>query len=153
MRILTAVLAGLLLAAPAAAQGNGPLAWAAHRDAADHVSTWLVAGQLGADTLRAFRADDRRHQVGCLGLRVGLTIGAAETVKRLVHRTRPDGADRQSFYSEHTALAVVSAGWRVQVSVPIAVGAGYLRIAADKHFPSDVAVGAVAGLLARRVCR
>lgn len=146
------VLLVLLLAAPAAAQETQPLAWSDGRRAADWISTGLVAGQLGAETRQAWRAADRRAALGCLGWRVGLTVGVAELTKRLVHRERPDGSDRHSFYSEHTALAVVATGWRVQVSVPVAIGAGYLRMGAGKHYATDVAVGAIAGLVAREVC-
>lgn len=133
--------------------GNGPLAWPSHRDLADYVSTFMVAGNIAGDSWASWKSADPQRAFTCQAVRTGITIGAAELVKHVVHRTRPDGSDRMSFYSEHTALAVVSSGWRFQIGVPIAIGAGYLRIAADRHFPSDVAVGAVAGFLARKVCR
>lgn len=149
---LSLILSLVLLAGPAAAQDNG-LAWPlSDRHTAAVVSDWLVAGQLGAAVVSGLRSADRKQALSCLSYRVGVTVGVAELVKRTVHRTRPDESDRMSFYSEHTALATVASGWRFQVSVPIAIGAGYLRVAANKHFPSDVAVGALAGYLARKVC-
>jgi membrane-associated phospholipid phosphatase len=65
-----------------------------------------------------------------------------------------------SFYSGHTSFTTaiaVSAGmcaslrgernaWMVWATgVPLALGTGYLRIAADKHYASDVLVGAAMG--------
>ena len=140
-----------LLSAPV--QAEQTFAWPVNaRATADWVSTGIVAGQLTADTIKAFRADDKKSALTCLGMRVGITIGAAELVKHVVHRERPDYSDSMSFYSEHTALLFVSSGWRFSIGIPLAVSGGYLRIAAAKHFPTDVAVGAVAGLLARKVC-
>ena len=65
-----------------------------------------------------------------------------------------------SFYSGHTAFTMalaVSAGTVATmrgyeyapaifaVGIPLSLGAGYLRIAADKHYATDVTVGAVVG--------
>jgi membrane-associated phospholipid phosphatase len=124
-----------------------PAAWTKGRPAADWISTGLVGAQIGADAWTS------RHALGGFACRIGLTVGAAEIVKHTVPRSRPDGSDQMSFYSEHTALATVSSGWKFQVGVPIAIGSGYLRMAAGKHFASDVAAGAVAGVLAQKVCR
>lgn len=146
-RLGTALLLWIVAAAPVSAQ-----TWPAHAAVANQVSNWLVAGQVTAATVDAWRHEDKRAALGCLGLRLGITIGAAETVKALVHRTRPDGSDRQSFYSEHTAIATVASGWRVFVGVPLAIGTGTLRISAHKHFATDVLVGAMAGFFTQRVC-
>lgn len=120
---------------------------------ADWVSTALVGVNVGGETIQAFRAEDRKHALGCLALRNGIAIGASELAKLIVHRTRPDASNRHSFWSEHTALASVNSGWSVSVSLPIAGSAGYLRTAANKHFLSDVTVGFGVGLLSREVCR
>lgn len=151
MKALAFVL--LLWAAPVAAQETQPLAWDSHRKLADALSTALVGVNLGAETVQAWRAPDRKHALLCEAVRNGLTIGASEVIKRVVNRTRPDGSDRFSFYSEHTALAAVNAGWHLNISIPIAIGAGYGRAAADKHYLTDIAVGAGAGWLAAQVCR
>lgn len=140
----------LLLSAPLTAQDNGA-AWPLdQRHLADAVSTWLVGAQLGLDTLHSFKSPDRPHAFGCQAFRTGITFGAAEGMKLIVHRWRPDESDRKSFYSEHSAFAGVASGWKFQI--PIAVGVGYLRIAANKHWPSDVAAGLAASYLARKVC-
>jgi len=90
-------------------------------------------------------------------------------VKFAVGRRRPfaqgesrrDGADDNlSFYSGHTSLAFSvaiasasiatlrhyrSAPYLWTLGVPLAAVTGYLRIAADKHYFSDVTVGALMG--------
>lgn len=141
----------LAIAAPAAAEPT-PLAWPAqHRPIADSISNWVVAVNLGADTIHSWRSRNRRDAFTCQAIRVGITLAAAELTKRVVHRTRPDGSDDKSFYSMHTALAMQAAGWRYQVGVPIAFGAGYFRMAANRHYLTDVLAGAGAGYLAAAV--
>ena len=149
-----AILVALLVvgaSAPSQAEEN-PFAWPGHHRTADWMSTAFVAAQLTADVYHAGAGDRPGHALGCLALRTGATVGAAELTKAVIIRMRPDGSNRHSFYSEHTALAMQSAGWRLQIGIPIAIGTGYLRIAANRHYFSDVAVGALAGLLTRRIC-
>lgn len=135
----------LCAAAPAAAQ-DAPGAWSPDaRHIADGVSTGLVFTQIGLDTLASWRAPDRKRAFTHQALRLGGTIGVAELTKLIVHRRRPDGSDYKSFFSEHTAVAAASGGWSLQVTLPITIGAGYLRGAADKHYPSDVGTGAIVG--------
>jgi membrane-associated phospholipid phosphatase len=103
-----------------------------------------------------------------------LTGAVLNIVKHRVHRPRPysrycvpDCADdldahkaRVSFFSGHTALAfsfAVSAGtiasmrsyphagWVLGSGLALATTTGYLRIAADRHYLTDVLVGAVVG--------
>ena len=80
---------------------------------------------------------------------------AVESLKRLTVRTRPDGEKRRSnssFPSSHAAnafaLAVVLARrWR-RAAVPLGVAAavvGYSRLYLNRHFASDVLVGALIG--------
>lgn len=95
---------------------------------------------------------------------VAITGALNQGVKLGVARQRPstEGSsdDNLSFYSGHTALAfaaVASAGtvvelrgyrgaWAVwAVGIPMATFVGYLRVAGDKHWMSDVLVGAVVG--------
>jgi membrane-associated phospholipid phosphatase len=104
---------------------------------------------------------------------VALAGSANQIVKFVAARQRPfahfrgpagarprDPDENLSFYSGHTSLdfslAVASGtvasmrGYRLApavwaTSLPIAVLTGYLRIAADKHYFTDVAVGAVLG--------
>lgn len=142
-------LLAVLMAVPVAAQETQPLAWAAeHRALAGHLSDGSVAAAIALDTAHSVRTHTWKPQA----CRMGLTIGTTEIVKRVVNRTRPDGSDRSSFWSEHTAVAMQASGWRFSIGVPIAIGAGYFRMAANKHYASDVAAGALMGFVAQKVC-
>ena len=154
MRRLILVLAFLTLASTARAQETQPFAWRpAHRASAGHISDVLVWSNVVLDVVHSARADDKRHAFLSQGCRLGLTIGVTEVVKRSVGRLRPDGSDHMSFWSGHTATAMQAAGWRYSVGLPIAFGAGYMRMAADRHYFTDVAAGAGFGFLASKVCR
>jgi membrane-associated phospholipid phosphatase len=104
-----------------------------------------------------------------------LTLVLNQTVKFIAGRERPfvhvlpedekrltphPTDNNLSFFSGHTSLAfslVVSAGtvaelrgykhrgWIWAVGLPLATSVGLLRMAADKHYLTDVAVGAVVG--------
>jgi hypothetical protein len=137
--------------APLCAQETQPLAWSNHRKLADGISTGLVAANVFGEAVHSFRSNDRRHAFGCMALRNGIAVGAAEATKALVHRMRPDGSDDNSFFSEHTAVAGVNAGWKYGLTFTI--GTGYGRAAANKHFLSDIGVGALDAWLSTRVCR
>jgi membrane-associated phospholipid phosphatase len=159
--VLTALLA--LWPATASAQvgpdrWTPPLPTAAERRAADAASWAAVSLVVFLDARESWRAPDRAHALRMQAARIGVTVGVAELVKRLVHRHRPcapscgrDAAD-QSFYSLHTALAFQSLGGSAaSVSVSFAVGTGGLRVAAAKHWLTDVLAGAGAGLAASRL--
>lgn len=130
-----------------------PLAWGSHRTLAERLSDAAVWTNISLDTVHSWRSEDRSGAFRCQALRMGVNVGATLAAKYAVHRVRPDGSNDHSFFSGHTANAMVASGWRLQVGIPIAVGAGYFRMAANKHFATDVAVGAAVGLLSRRVCR
>jgi membrane-associated phospholipid phosphatase len=163
--VLTALPFLLAIATPAAAQNRFDVSiaesvrWTNHQRIADNLSTFLVGATLAGETVRAFRSDDRKAALVREGVAVGLTVGLAELTKRLVHRTRPDRSDRLSFFSEHTALAFVpvgltaGVGWSYVVNVPIGFEVGALRVAANKHWASDVLTGAAVGWLSGTVAR
>lgn len=80
-------------------------------------------------------------------------------LKHSVHVRRPDGSDRQSFPSGHTAAAFMTATmlskeyghlspWVGIGGYGVATMTGLMRIANDKHWLSDVIVGAGIGILA-----
>lgn len=147
------VLALVLMLAATSAKAEETPAWAKGRSIADWTSTALDAASIGSDTWKAWHAPDRRRALTHEALRYGITVGTSELVKHLVSRTRPDGSDRMSFWSEHTAIASTGRGFGFSVSVPMDLAVGYLRMAADKHYPSDVGVGAAVGWLVNAVVR
>lgn len=145
------VLLGLWVARDAAAaEEPTPFQWASHQAIPSRISDAAVAVNLGLDAWQSLVRTDSRRRWG-FACRTGLTIGIAEVTKRLVHRTRPNGSDRMSFFSEHTALATSSTGSPLRASLALTVAWG--RQAGGNHFASDVAVGVGVGLLSRKVCR
>ena len=89
----------------------------------------------------------------------GITSGI---IKRSTDVLRPDGSDYLSFPSSHTALAFASATflheeykdqsiWYGVAGYSIATASGVLRMLNNKHWMSDVLVGAGIGILATKV--
>ena len=142
----------LLMATRAFAQStvlDPNLAWAKYQSQAAMVSNISVASSLALDTYQSWQSADRKHAFVRQAERTAVVLGVSELVKRLTHRTRPDGSDNLSFFSEHTAFAASAlTGPRLAFTLPLTIGTGYLRIAADKHYLTDTLVGAVVGGLA-----
>lgn len=144
------VLLVLLLPAPCQAQavaGDALVSpWTTQRQTANILSDVTVAADLALDTWASWKAPDRRQAFTKQLIRDGSILGVSELTKRLVHRTRPDGSDQLSFYSEHTAFAASAIGGpRIAFVLPLTLSTGYLRIAADKHYLTDTLVGALVG--------
>lgn len=151
---LIAVVVGLdLFVAPAAVAqpvpGDGLVpAWSSHRAQAETMSDLTVAAAVVADTWDTFHAPDRSRALTQQLIREGAIFAISTIAKRAVGRRRPDGSDRRSFFSEHTAFAASAFGGpRVAVVLPLTIGTGYLRIAADKHYLTDALAGAAVGSL------
>lgn len=151
MRLLAIALI-VLLAKPAYAEPT-PLKWEKRRPIADHLSDALVATQVAAQVTSDWREYGPRRALRNLAVCGAATYAVSNVVKRLVGRERPDGSNNHSFPSGHTWLAAMNSGWRVEFGVPLTVGVGYLRMAAGKHYLTDVLVGAGAGVLTRKLCR
>jgi membrane-associated phospholipid phosphatase len=90
------------------------------------------------------------------------TISLTEGIKYATGRERPDGSNNMSFPSGHASLTFAYAaacrrnlqaieldrGWRIGLTVgfeTLAVGTAWARVEADKHYPTDVLVGAALG--------
>lgn len=118
--------------------------------------------------------DPAAAHVAVLAQSAALALGIVEVTKALVGRNRPvlytGGAveaarsldSRRSWPSGHTATATALATsyllsvnapeaaaptWRQGVLLLASAGVGTMRVAAARHFPSDVACGAVFGVL------
>lgn len=83
-------------------------------------------------------------------------------LKGIIHKTRPDASDKTSFPSGHTAEAFTTATflseefgerykWVPYLSYSIASSVGVLRVMNNKHYLSDVLVGAAIGYLSTKV--
>lgn len=104
----------------------------------------------GAERVAAIGSDLLRAQI--------LTQGTVQVTKLASRRLRPDGSDRFSLPSGHTAGAFATAtvlhqhfGWKV--GVPVFAGSAFVaasRMSANKHHLSDVLMGAAFGVAAAR---
>lgn len=137
-----------------------PLPTKTERTIADIASWGTAFMPVAMDTKVSWDSVDRAKAFLLQGVRVGATYGMVFLVKQLVHRQRPCAPDdcgpvdnpNFSFYSGHTALAFQATGGpRLAVSLPFQIATGGLRVAAGKHWLTDVLVGSGAGLLAGRI--
>jgi membrane-associated phospholipid phosphatase len=104
----------------------------------------------GTDTLSGLGGDLVRAQA--------LTQGVVQAAKFATRRARPDGSDRYSLPSGHTATTFATAtvlqehfGWKV--GIPAYGFGAYVaasRMSANKHHLSDVLLGATIGIAAGR---
>ncbi len=89
---------------------------------------------------------------------VALTAGVVQGLKHTTRITRPDGSDNHSFPSGHTATAFMMATmlskeyghlspWVGIGGYSVATATGLMRMANNKHWLSDVLVGAGIGIL------
>lgn len=90
---------------------------------------------------------------------MGLTV---RLVKNETHKLRPDGSDYLSFPSGHTATAFVAAElmhqeygdvspWYSIAGYTMATATGTLRLLNNKHWLSDVVMGAGVGILSAKM--
>ncbi|MCP9752469.1 phosphatase PAP2 family protein [Ferruginibacter sp. HRS2-29] len=88
-------------------------------------------------------------------------LGTVFLVKSLTHTLRPDGSTYNSFPSGHTAQAFAAATflsqeykdrypWMPYAAYGVASSVGFLRMANNRHFISDVLVGAGIGILSMK---
>jgi len=144
----TILIATALAAAPAQANEKG----------------WQTASDIGAYSLMAAAIGLPVAKGDTQGaLQAGGSIGAAllvtEGLKEAFPKTRPDGSDRRSFPSGHTSRSFAAAATIYNRQGPalgipafaVAGVVGLARVEGNKHYWSDVAVGAglgtVTGLL------
>ena len=147
----------------------------------ESVSTTAVVGIglfAGWDLAEHRAPDPAVAHVAVLAQSAALALGAVEVTKALVGRNRPvlytgqavEAArsldSRRSWPSGHTATATALATsyllsvnapeaaaptWQQGVLLLASAGVGAMRVAAARHFPSDVACGAVFGVLSALV--
>jgi membrane-associated phospholipid phosphatase len=147
------ILVVLLLASPAFAQEPTPLRWNEHSSVPSRISDAIVATQITADVIAAYRSDRRWNALGVELCRTAFVIGTTEVIKRLVKRERPNKADRFSFPSAHTAHAVAHSDYAQPWGASLALTVGWGRQAGGWHYATDVGIGALDGWLSTKVCR
>jgi membrane-associated phospholipid phosphatase len=143
-----AFIVSILLTLPihVAAEKN-PFKWSeAHQHTAVVLSDVTVFTNLGIQLIEDWRAPNRRHEIACHLLRLVVVSAITRSVKAATHRERPDHSGDDSFWSGHSSQAFSSTQWMHGVSFSLATSTAYLRTAGNKHYISDVVVGAGVGL-------
>lgn len=119
---------------------------------ADRASDIIQHGLMFTPAIIAVQQDRGLKHVGAVIAGQGVAAGITQIVKVQANRLRPDGTDRRSFFSGHTSSAFSSAAVGCVLDknfcapgYVLAAATGYLRIAADKHWASDVLMGAIVG--------
>ncbi|WP_426060097.1 phosphatase PAP2 family protein [Hymenobacter sp. B1770] len=115
--------------------------------------------ELGAVALAGVESrDDRINTLLIILKGEAIMLGSVFIVKSLSNNLRPDGSDRQSFPSGHTAQAFLAASivhtelrdkspWYGIGAYTVAGSVAALRMINDKHWQSDVVAGAGFGIL------
>jgi len=138
----------LLLASPVYAQEPTPLKLPIDaRPVAARISDYTLVAAATIRVRDAWHDADRTGAFIELGCEAGLTMGVIEVLKRVIHRTRPDGSDDHSMPSGHTGMAGVLGGW------PLAAPVSVMRQMAWKHYLTDTIVGFGVAFLSTKVCR
>ena len=101
--------------------------------------------------------NDFLHQTINIAISNAIMGGIVQTMKHAFKEERPDGSDQFSFPSGHTATAFTNASllfyeykdaniWYASSGFLFATTTGFLRIANNKHYTSDVLAGAGIGI-------
>jgi membrane-associated phospholipid phosphatase len=125
----------------------------------DNYLQWAPYLELGA--VLALGTESRNDRVNLALILVkseALMLGSVYVVKTLTKHERPDGSDKLSFPSGHTAQAFLAASivhtelreksqWYGIGAYTIATGVGAFRMLNNKHWEADVFAGAGFGIL------
>jgi hypothetical protein len=110
----------------------------------------------GLDLLNVKSANDPLNQTIIFAKTSFVSMAIVYCLKYTTNVIRPDGSDNQSFPSAHTAMAFAYATvldkefkniWISIAGYSVATATGAMRILNDKHWFSDVVVGAGIGIL------
>lgn len=124
----------------------------------DNVTVFMPMAQIYAGGLLGFEAKNSiKHRTISVVTANSLSYLLVTGMKNVVKEHRPDGSDRLSFPSGHSAIAFTNAAilfqeykdsniWYASSGFLFATATGMLRIANNKHFASDVFAGAGIGL-------
>jgi len=140
--------------------------WTEHPHTLFHLDNYLqyapVAAVYGLNMMGIKGKNNLRDRTMILGLSAIIMTTTTFTVKKFAGEWRPDGSDRLSFPSGHTANAFMAAEFMRQeykdvspwygVAGYLAAGAtGALRMYNNKHWLGDVVAGAGVGILSTDV--
>lgn len=128
----------------------------------DYLQYGPIALVYGLNALGIEAKHGFKHRTALLMKSELLMMAAVLPLKKLTRQLRPDGSNYSSFPSGHTAQAFVAATfmhkeyghlspWYSIGAYSIASSVGILRILNNRHFSSDVLVGAGLGILATNI--
>lgn len=131
-----------------------------HLDDYLQFSPILLAYGLDAAGLRS-RTDFANRTAILLKAEI-MMMGSVTVLKNVTHKIRPDGSSYNSFPSGHTAQAFAAATflteeygrryrWMPYVAYGTATSVGTLRMANNRHYISDVLMGAGMGILSVKI--
>lgn len=128
----------------------------------DYLQFSPIAIAYGLDILGVKSKNDFMNRSVILLKGEVLAIGTATLLKKATHELRPDGSTYNSFPSGHATQAFAAATflceeykdrykWMPYASYTVASSVGLLRVANNRHYISDVLVGAGIGYLSMKV--
>lgn len=128
----------------------------------DVLSVSPIAIVYGLDAIGLRAENDFLNRSAILFKGELMAIGIGYALKYSTQVTRPDGSDNHSFPSNHAAQAFLAATflteeykhsirWMPYAAYTVASGVAALRIANNRHYLSDVLVGAGLGILSQKV--
>ncbi|MCC6186302.1 MAG: phosphatase PAP2 family protein [Chitinophagaceae bacterium] len=132
-----------------------------HTRADDVLSVAPIFIAYGLDALGVRSKNDFWNRSAILLKGELMAIGAGYALKFSTQVTRPDGSDNHSFPSNHAAQAFLAATflseeykhtirWMPYAAYTVASSVAALRIANNRHYLSDVLVGAGIGILSQK---
>jgi hypothetical protein len=127
-----------------------------HTKADDYLQFEPILQIYGGRYLGLKPKHDFLHQTINIAISNVIMCGIVQTMKHTFKEERPDGSDQFSFPSGHTATAFTNASllfyeykdaniWYASSGFLFAATTGFLRIANNKHYTSDVLAGAGIG--------
>lgn len=132
------------------------LAWEDTKTAAKYSDYVVTSLMIAPFVYGGLKKEDRVKRLTTAAGMFFVSTAFVSAVKQKAQRTRPNNENNYSFFSGHTSTAFTGAGlicmqekgkgW-CYPSLVLAATAGYFRIAAKKHYLSDVLVGAGIGYL------
>lgn len=125
----------------------------------DNITPFVPAALVyGANWLGLKGKHDFKDRTIILATSAIITTALVQSTKHIVREERPDGSDKYSFPSGHSAAAFATAQfqfmeykdeniWFALSGYPFAVFTGVARILNNKHYLGDVVAGAGVGIL------
>ena len=127
------------------------LAWD-NVELADTISDVTQFSLMASPFIYSLNNPERKKHLIINGIVTGVNYVATSITKVITQRIRPNQENNRSFWSGHTSSSFVGAALICRysktgcyIAIPSAFFTGYLRIAARKHWFSDVLIGAYIG--------